>query len=390
MMRRIAVFTGTRAEYGLLQWVIRGLHEHHEAQLQLIVGGMHLSPEFGYTAALIEQDGFPITEKIEFLLSSDTPVGIAKSMGLATISGAEAFERHKPDLLVLLGDRFEALAMAQAAMVARIPIAHIHGGERTEGLIDEAIRHSITKMSHLHFTSTEEYRTRVIQLGEHPERVFHVGAPGLDSIRRLNPIPLKVLSKIVGINLTDSPYFVVTYHPETLSPDGAIEQFRALLSVLSATQSHKLVITYPNADTHGRSLIALLNEFKHKNKDTVAVVKSVGQQNYLSLLKYCDAVIGNSSSGILEAPSFHVPTINIGSRQRGRITDDTVIHCDEDEDSIHAAVRKALSKDFKEKCTTSKSVYGDGLASERILETLMNTELKEIIRKHFYDLPGST
>lgn len=385
-MRKVAVFTGTRAEYGLLYWVIKGLHESSEANLQLLVGGMHLSPEFGKTVNQIEADGFPILDRLEFLLSSDTPVGIAKSMGLALISAADVLARSEPDLLVVLGDRFESMAVCQAAMAAQIPIAHIHGGETTEGLIDEAVRHSITKMSHLHFTATEDYKKRVIQLGEDPSRVFNVGAPGIDSIKTLKLLTRKQLSEAIQFDVTNSPYMVVTYHPVTLTPDGAIEDLTHLLAALKRFQNYKFIITFPNADTNGRALVPLLQRFVDESNGMALLVHSLGQLRYLSALKNCDLVIGNSSSGLIEVPSFNVPTINIGDRQKGRISGDTVLHSLGDEESIFNAIEKTLTKEFKNQCLVSKNPYGEGDSSEKILKTILNYPLEGVVNKSFYDV----
>lgn len=384
-MRKIAVFTGTRAEYGLMYWIIKGLSENPLVELQLYVGGMHLSPEFGRTINQIENDGFEVTEKLEFLLSSDTSVGIAKSMGLALISAADSFHRTTPDLIVVLGDRFEAMAICQAAMVAQIPIAHIHGGETTEGLIDEAVRHSITKMAHLHFTATEEYRQRVIQLGEQPDRVYNVGAPGIDSINSLNLMSINEVSLSIDFDITSSRYMVVTYHPVTLDKDGAINSLKELISALKEYIYHKFIITYPNADTHGRALIPLLEDFKEEFPERVLLVKSLGQLRYLSVLKHCELVIGNSSSGLIEAPTFKVPTINIGNRQQGRIAGDTVIHCKGDKESIVDALKLAISDEFKEKCLLSKNPYGEGNSSQRILDIITKSSLTNMVYKRFYD-----
>ncbi|MCK7459128.1 UDP-N-acetylglucosamine 2-epimerase [Idiomarina aminovorans] len=386
MKRRIAVFTGTRAEYGLLYWIIKGLKESSKVDLLLFAGGMHLSPEFGKTINQIENDGFKVTEQLEFLLSSDSPVGIAKSMGLAMISAADSFQRTKPDMLVVLGDRYEALAVCQAAMAAQIPIAHIHGGETTEGLIDEAVRHSITKMSHLHFTATEDYRKRVIQLGEPPATVYNFGAPGIDSIKKLKLLERNELSDAIEFNVLDTPFMVVTYHPVTLNKDGAINDFKNLLLTLEKCENFKFIITYPNADTFGRSLIVLLEEFKEKHPDKVLLTKSLGQLRYLSVLKHSELTIGNSSSGLIEAPSFRIPTVNIGDRQRGRVAGDTVINCEGDAESINKALDKALSSSFKEMCAQSKNPYGDGESSRKILNTLLNTDLDNLVYKKFYDL----
>lgn len=388
-MRKIAVFTGTRAEYGLLYWICKGLQQSPQATLQLYVGGTHLSTEFGNTVDQILQDGFDITERLEFLISSDTPSAIGKSMALALIAASDAFDRHQPDLLVLLGDRFECLAVAQAAMLNQIPIAHIHGGEITEGAIDDAVRHSITKMSHLHFTSTQEYARRVIQLGEDPSRVFNTGAPGLDSISRLNLLSREDLDSQLG-GRASAPFFVVTYHPETLSKTKATDSLGNLLEVLDSYSDHNLVISYPNADTHGRALIAVLENYRRENPDRVMLVRSLGQLKYLSALKHCDAVIGNSSSGLIEAPAFGVPTLNIGIRQKGRIAGDTVIHCGDSVDDIRHAMIKATSADFREYCSDQSSPYGNGDASDKIVAMLLEHPLDNIVSKSFFNIPHNS
>ena len=294
-MRNISVFTGTRAEYGLLYWIIDELNQLADINLQLFVGGMHLSKEYGLTIEKIEEDGFNITEKLDFLSSSDSSLSVGKSMGRALMQATEALFKHKPDMLVILGDRFEAMAVAQAAMICRIPIAHIHGGENTEGAIDEAARHSITKMSHLHFTSTEIYRNRVIQLGENPERVYNFGAPGIDSIKKLQLLDRRELAADLGFNL-DGPYFVLTFHPVTLKEDGGSQGLENLLSVLKKYDHHKIIISYPNADTNNKKLIKIINDYSKIDKKRIFLFKSLGQKRYLSALKHSEAVLGNSSS----------------------------------------------------------------------------------------------
>lgn len=385
MNRKIAVFTGARAEYGLLQGIIQGLHDSEKIDLQLMVGGMHLSSEFGKTVEQIEQDGFPISDRLEFLLSSDTAVGICKSMGLALISVGEAFERNRPDLIVLLGDRVEALAVAQAAMISCIPIAHIHGGEVTAGVVDEAVRHSITKMSHLHFVATEVYRHRVIQLGEQPSQVFNCGAPGVDNMLRMNLLDKRTLIELTGFDLGEK-FFLVTFHPVTLESGGGVDSLLNLLAALDEYPDFQLVITYPNADVHGRRLIEILDDYRRKNANRVYLAQSLGQLRYLSLMKLCEAVIGNSSSGLIEAPSFNVPTVNIGIRQEGRIAGDSVIQCEETLPSIKGALERALSSNFKEACGSSTNPYGNGGTVERILDVIVNIPLQGILKKTFYDL----
>ncbi|HEY0889871.1 MAG TPA: UDP-N-acetylglucosamine 2-epimerase [Nocardioides sp.] len=384
-MRKIAVFTGTRAEYGLLSWVIQDLQDSDDVELQLLVGGMHLSPEFGMTVSQIEADGIPIAERLEFVLSSDTSVGMSKSMGLATISAAEAFARQRPDLLVLLGDRYEAIAIALAAMSARIPIAHIHGGESTQGLIDEAIRHAVTKLSHLHFTATDAYRRRVVQLGEDPSRVFNVGAPGVDGARRLALLDLPALRDDLGFDLRP-PYVLATYHPVTLSPDGAVDGLRRLLRALAEQPNHQVVMTYPNSDAGGRRIIPLLERFRDTHPGRVLLAKSLGQLRYLSLMQHAAAVVGNSSSGLIEAPAFGVPTLDIGERQRGRIAGPTVVRVPDDEASIRRGIAQVLDPTFAAMCTSAASPYGGGDASRQIVEILVSHRLDDLLEKSFYDI----
>lgn len=384
-MKKIAVFTGARSEYGLLYQLIKLFHVNEDVTLQLIVGGMHLTPEFGYTVTEIEKDGFPIAEKIDFLLSSGSAVGTAKSMGLALIAASDCLERLQPDLLVTLGDRTESLAIAQAAMVSRIPIAHIHGGETTEGAIDEAIRHSLTKMSHLHFTSTEEYRKRVIQLGEQPDRVFNVGAPGIDNIVKLELLSWDELQQSLPFSLSRK-YIVLTYHPVTLLADGGVSELNNLLDVLEEHPDYDVVITYPNADSSSHKIIELLKAFHEKNASRVKIAQSLGQVRYLSVLKYCQAVVGNSSSGIIEAPSMGVPTVNIGDRQKGRVCSDTVLHCDGSLESIRQSFSQIFDQVFQQKCRAMENPYGQGTASECIADVLLSTSFDGLLTKTFYDI----
>ncbi len=295
---------------------LKDIQSDPDLTLQLLVSGMHLSPEFGETYKQIEKDGFSIDEKIEILLSSDSAVGTAKSMGLGVLGFADALSRLAPDVLVILGDRFEALAAAQTAMILRIPIVHLHGGEITEGAYDDAIRHAITKLSYLHGTSTEEYRQRVIQLGESPERVKNIGAIGLDHLKRASFMDTQELSESLNFSI-DKPYFLVTYHPVTLGEEAPEESFQALLDALDTFPDHQVILTYPNADDGGRRIIPMLEEYARSNPERVLAIPSLGQVRYLSAVKHAAAVIGNSSSGIIEVPAFDVPTVNIGSRQKG-------------------------------------------------------------------------
>ncbi|GAA5132095.1 UDP-N-acetylglucosamine 2-epimerase [Thalassotalea piscium] len=382
-MKNIAVFTGTRAEYGLLYWILKGISVS-EANLQLFVGGMHLSPEFGCTFQQIEKDGFCINERLEFLLSSDSPVGITKSLGLATISAAEAIERNKPDILVLLGDRYESLALAQAALIAQVPVAHIHGGELTQALIDDAIRHAITKMSHIHFTSNVAYQNRIIKMGEQPQFVYNVGAPGLDNLRKLTLLSCDELSESIKIDLSGG-FFLVTYHPVTLEEKGAISALENLLSAIDNYPEFKVIITYPNADTFGRNLIEILKSYQKRNSDRVYLTPSLGQINYLSALKHTRVVLGNSSSGIIEAPTCKVASVNIGDRQKGRISAESVIHCQSSYSEITTAITQALSAEHQMLCRSVINPYGDGYSSEKIVKELLRCDYKQLKHKVFYD-----
>ena len=384
--RKICVVTGSRAEYGLLYWVLRGIEKADDLELQLVVTGMHLSPEFGYTYRQIEADGFLITRRVEMLLSSDTAAGIGKSMGIGMLGFADAFESLQPDIVLLLGDRFELLAAASVALVTALPIAHIHGGEVTTGAFDEAIRHSITKMSHLHFTATERYRQRVIQLGEDPGRVFNVGAPGLDNIRRLKLLDRSALEEVIGMSL-GTHSLLVTWHPVTLEPDRTREDFQALLEALDLFNNVKLIFTKANADTEGRIINQMIDDYVAEQAGRAVAYTSLGQLLYLSTMKHVDGVVGNSSSGIIEAPSLCTGTVNIGDRQRGRVRAASVIDCDPDKKSIKAALETLLGDDFQGTLRDIENFYGSGDVSEKIVEVLRGYSLMSILKKSFYDLP---
>jgi UDP-N-acetylglucosamine 2-epimerase (non-hydrolysing)/GDP/UDP-N,N'-diacetylbacillosamine 2-epimerase (hydrolysing) len=381
-MKTVVVFTGTRAEYGLLTPILKGIKNSKHLELKLIVGGMHLSPKFGYTIDQIKKDGFQIDDEIDYLLSSDKPVAISKSMALATIGAAESFERIKPDILLLLGDRYEALAIAQAAMVSQTPIAHIHGGETTEGAIDEAIRHSITKMAHIHFCATDLYRGRILQLGENPAHVFNFGAPGLDSIINLPNISLNKLSKVYHFDFT-KPYFLMTYHPVTLEKGSQAQ--KKLFKAFESFPQFNIIITYPNSDSNGRELIKEIEEYQSANSQRVFTVKSFGQVNFLNVMKNSALVIGNSSSGIIETPSFKTPTINIGNRQKGRISGTNTIHSSEDTSSIVQAIEIGLKKEFINKNCTGLNPYGKGDTSPKIIRLLETIDLENILFKRFFN-----
>ncbi|MBD3726744.1 MAG: UDP-N-acetylglucosamine 2-epimerase (hydrolyzing) [Moraxella osloensis] len=383
-MKKICVVTGTRAEYGLLYWLMKAIEQDAELQLQVIVTGMHLSPEFGLTYKEVEKE-FKIDKKIEMLLSSDTAVGISKSMGLAQISFAEAYEELKPDLVVLLGDRYEIFSAASAAMIARIPIAHLHGGETTEGAFDEAIRHSITKMAYWHFTAAEPYRQRVIQLGESPDRVFNVGGLGIENIQRLKLLSKPEFEESIGFKLAGRN-LLVTYHPVTLESDSATSQFQALLNAIDVLENTNIIFTKANSDTEGRVINQMIDNYAAQNPYKSIAFTSLGQLRYLSALQYVDVVVGNSSSGLLEVPSFKKATINIGDRQTGRLKAQSIIDCAPTEQAIKKALEKALSDDFQTKVSTTLNPYGDGEASTKILPIIKRDISVQDLKKSFYDL----
>ena len=383
MTKKIAVFTGTRAEYGLLYWLIKDIQSDPELTLQLLVSGMHLSSEFGETYKQIEQDGFIIDEKIEILLSSDTAVGTAKSMGLGVLGFTDALSRLKPDALVILGDRFEALAAAQTAMILRIPILHLHGGEITEGAYDDSIRHAITKLSYLHGTSTEEYRQRVIQLGEVPDRVKNIGAIGLDHLARSDFMSVNEIGNSLNFDLKQ-PYFLVTYHPVTLGEEPPEQSFIALLDALDEFKNHLVILTYPNADDGGRRIIPILEDYAKQHPNRVCAIPSLGQKRYLSTVKNAAVVIGNSSSGIIEVPAFNVPTVNIGVRQKGRLAAKSVLNCIATKAAISAAITTAITGGYKIPDETIINPYGAGNASAQAIQMLKSLEFEP--SKSFYDL----
>lgn len=384
-MRKICIVTGTRAEYGLLSGLMKAIQEDLALDLQVIATNMHLSPEFGLTYQEIERDGFTIHKKVEMLLSADTATSVVKSLGLGLIGFADAYEELKPDLLVLLGDRYEMLGAASAALLLQIPIAHISGGDVTEGAYDDAIRHSISKMSHLHFTSTEEYRKRVIQLGEHPSTVFHVGSTGLDNIARMQLLDRKALEESIHFPLGERS-LLITYHPVTLERQTAKEQFAALLQAVDETGA-RLLFTKPNSDSDGRIIGSMMDEYVQQHPDKSVVFTSLGYLRYLSALQYVDAVVGNSSSGIIEVPSFGIPTINIGDRQKGRLRADSVIDCTPERSDIRAALQKAFSPAFREQALHTVNPYALPDSVHRIFEVIRDYPLEGISKKHFYDLP---
>ena len=377
--------TGARADYGLLYWLLKEAKFDTDITLQIIASAMHLSPEFGLSFKKIEEDGFIIDDKIEMLLSSDSAVGITKSIGLGVISFADVLARLQPNIIVLLGDRFETLAAAQAAFISKIPIAHIHGGELTFGIYDDGIRHCITKMSHLHFVAKKEYRDRVIQLGENPDTVFHVGAMVLDSLQNYALLKKNELEILLDIKFRKYS-FLITYHPETLGAFSSREQFFKLLDALAMFEDATLIFTKSNADTDGRIINTMIDEYCVKNEGRAKGFVEVGHKNYLSLLSVVDICIGNSSSGIIEAPYFKTPTINIGDRQKGRVRCDSILDCLPDTQAIVSGIQKALSNDFQEKIKMMSLPYRKDSVASKIIDILKKVDLSNLIKKQFYDI----
>ncbi len=385
-MRKICFITGSRAEYGLLSSIMQQIKLSSESCLQVIATNMHLSPEFGLTYKEIEKDGFVIDKKVEMLLSSDTPNGITKSVGLATLGFADAYEDLQPDLIVVLGDRYEILSAVSAALFYKIPIAHIHGGEITEGAFDNSIRHAITKMSHLHFTSTEEHRNRVIQMGEQPSQVFNVGAVGVDNVLNLDYMSRLELEDSLNFSLDDK-FLIVTYHPITLSVHSAEQQILDLLAELKPyLDEYKVIFTLPNSDTDGRIIMQHIVDFVSKNAERAAVYTSLGLRRYLSALRYATAVVGNSSSGIIEVPSFGIPTLDIGDRQKGRTSALSVLHVASQRINIREGLKTILSEDFLEQSKSVENPYHKNGTAMAISSCLQKIPLKQLIQKSFFDI----
>lgn len=385
-MRKVCIFTGTRAEYGIMSRLFSLIDNDADLQLQIIATNMHLSPEFGLTYKEIEADGFHIDKKVEMLLSSDTPNGTIKSMGLALIGFADALGDLKPDVAVILGDRYEMLAAAEACLIYKIPVAHLYGGEITEGAYDDAIRHCISKLSHLHFTSTEEYRNRVIQLGESPERVKYVGALGVDNIRNEEIMSLEELEDSLKFKLGEK-FLLVTFHPVTMENATAAEQCDSLLKALSEINSnYQLLFTLPNSDTDGRVIINKINDYVSAHSDKAFAITSLGKRRYYSALKFATAVVGNSSSGLVEAPSFHIPTLNIGNRQQGRTRGESVIDVVATYEGIRKGLNIALSTDFINRAKNAHNPYEKENTLLEIFNTIKTYPLEGLIKKHFYDL----
>ncbi|MDA7541828.1 UDP-N-acetylglucosamine 2-epimerase [Gammaproteobacteria bacterium] len=384
MKKKICVITGSRAEYGLLKWVMKGIYEDSSSTLQILVTGSHLSDTHGLTYKTIENEGFDIDEKVEILSDSDSPIDIAKSMGHGFIGFADALNKLCPDLIVVLGDRYEIFSAVSTALVMNIPVAHLHGGEVTEGAIDESLRHSITKMSHLHFVATDEYRQRVIQLGEDPNNVFKVGGLGIDNIKKIDLLDKKSLEAELEFSLGDKN-LLITFHPVTLEKGLAEIHAKELLKSLKKLKNTNLIFTMPNADADGNKIMQLIEDFVSKHNNA-AVYKSLGQLLYLSCLAYMDGVVGNSSSGLTEAPSFKIGTINIGNRQKGRIQATSVINCEAESRSISNAINTLYSTTFQENLKLVKNPYGEGGASAKIVSKICSIFIEGLIKKRFYDL----
>ncbi|MDI3540977.1 MAG: hypothetical protein PWP66_515 [Thermosediminibacterales bacterium] len=379
-MRKILVVTGTRAEYGLLYWTMKGIQEDKDLELQLVVTGNHLCSEYGYTVDQIKKDGFKIDEEIDMLISSKNKSAIVKSMGIELIQMAQAFDRLRPDILLILGDRYEIFIAATCAMMMNIPIAHMNGGESTEGVVDEQIRHAITKMAHIHFAGTEYYKERIIKMGEEPWRVFNVGQPGMENIIRMDLLEKSELEKELNINLSKLT-FLVTYHPVTLEVENTEEQIDNLLNAIKNFDAN-YIFTYPNADYGSRIIVNKINEFAKRQRNAY-VFYSLGQKRYLSLLKNCDLVIGNSSSGIIETPIFKKPVVNIGDRQKGRLRCKNIVDCDYSVESIKNAINVALyDKEFKESINKVENIFGDGETSTKVIDILKTLKIdKRLMQK---------
>lgn len=386
MKKSICIVTGSRAEYGLLRPVILGLAATHRFILKTVVTGMHLAKEFGSTYREIEADGISIDAKIEVLQDEDSTAAMSKAIGIGVIRFAEYFEKSQPDLLIVLGDRFEIFSAATAAAVACIPIAHLHGGETTEGAVDEYFRHSISKMSYLHFTSTDQYRQRLIHMGEAPNRVFNVGALGVENILRMSLLPREELARSIGFDL-NPPYALITFHPVTLEKDTAIRQIEALLAAFEEIDGLNFIFTKSNADAYGRAINTIIDAYCEK-RDYAIAFTSMGTLRYLSAMKHCEMVIGNSSSGIIETPSLNKPTINIGDRQKGRICAKSVISCEPEKHSIIISIAKARSQQFLHEIAGQVNPYGNGKTSEKIVAVLQDfLDTSPInLKKHFYDV----
>jgi GDP/UDP-N,N'-diacetylbacillosamine 2-epimerase (hydrolysing) len=384
-MRKICIFTSTRADWGLLRGVAEEIRGHDDLELQLLVSGSHLSAKYGMTVSEIEDAGFDVTTRVDVLKYDDSAQGVCRTMGVALPGYSDALVEMRPDLVVVLGDRYETLCVAVAAHVLQIPLAHIHGGETTEGAVDESFRHSITKMSQVHFPACEVYRQRVIQLGEQPDRVFDVGALGVENIRKISLMDREALEASLGFPL-DQPFFLVTFHPVTLEQATAGEQIDELFAALNQYSGPRVIFTKANADTDGEVINARIDSYVAEFPDRCMAVASLGLIRYLSAMKLCAAVVGNSSSGILEAPSFHVPTVNIGDRQKGRVRAQSVLDCEPDRLSIQSGINRALTQEFIQSLKGSCSPFEKADTALSIVGSLAKVELQGIIKKSFFDI----
>lgn len=384
--KRIGVVTTTRAEYSLLKNVMKNIVNDEELDLILFVTGTHLLNEYGYTIEEIENDGFFVNEKIDILMKNDSAAGISKTMGMASILFGDSFERQKIDILIVLGDRYELLPICQAAMVACIPIVHIAGGEATEGAIDEAVRHCITKMSYLHFPSCEQYRKKIIQLGENPDRVFNYGDVGVENILCQEYFSKEKLEQTLKLSLKRK-YFSVTFHPVTLENDSVLRQINELLMAIEKLPQYDYIFTKSNADSGNYIINNRIDEFVSEHSNCT-VFESLGAKRYLSLLNYSSGIIGNSSSGIVEAPSLKIPTINIGDRQKGRLKSKSIIDCEPVCDEIVNAIKKAVTEKFIRLNCDGSSPYSGGDTASKIVKKIKEFLIKDNIdlKKHFYEI----
>ena len=385
MKRKICIITGTRAEYGLMSNLMLKIKNDPNLELSIIATGSHLSHEFGLTYKEIEDDGFVINKKIEMVLSADTSSSILKSTGLGMIGFADALKEIKPNIVVILGDRYEMLAASFSSLITKVPICHIHGGESTEGAYDEQIRHSITKMSWWHCVAAEEYRKRVIQLGEDPMRVFNVGGLGVDKIKKTKLLSKSNIEKQTGIKFSRKN-FLITFHPVTMGTKSSKTQFKEILNALNKLEDINLIFTMPNADSDGRVIINMINDFVSENPKRATAFKSMGQLNYLSTMQFVDGLIGNSSSGLLEAPTFKIATINIGDRQKGRLKSSSVLDCEPNQKSIEEKVNFIFTEKFKKILVKSSNPYGEGNATNLIFNIIKKSPLPAINKKPFYNL----
>ena len=386
LMRKICVVTGTRAEYGLLSRLMQMIKVFDQTQLQIIATNMHLSPKYGNTYQEIEKDGFTIDKKIPILEDGkDDANATLKSMAKALTGIADAYDELNPDMVVVLGDRYEILAAATAALIERIPIAHIHGGEITEGAYDDAIRHSITKMSHLHFASTEDYRRRIIQLGEQPDTVWYVGAIGVENIKKLPLLSKEEIEGSVNFKL-DEKTLLVTYHPVTLGTHTAEHDINEFIAALEDRKDLRIVFTMPNSDTGAQEIVEAINAFVANNNDRAVAYKSLGIKRYLSVMKYVGAVVGNSSSGLVEVPSFGIPTLNIGDRQKGRLAAESVYNCETDTESILKGLDVIMSPEFRQMAKQIQNPYDKEGTAQAIFDVISTYPLEQLKQKHFYDI----